>query len=137
MITTPFEMALTFQGVKEVGGMLDNPFIMSFLSTDDDWPKHDEVPWCSGFVNFICKCCVLQRSKSLAAKSWIEYGLFIDPTQCEIGFDVVVFEHHVGFFAGFNTMRTKVKVLGGNQSNSVNITEFDVTKVLGYRRLKS
>ena len=138
MIKTPFEMAQTFQGTTEVGGMMDNPFIMAFLTTDDKWPEHDEVPWCSGFINFICKCCRLQRSKSLAAKSWLNFGLFVSESEVEIGFDIVILSrpggHHVGFFAGWDGS-DKVRILGGNQTNSVNITSFQRSKVLGYRRL--
>jgi hypothetical protein len=65
-----------------------------------------------------------------------------------VGFDVVVLKRgsgnqpgpevikapgHVGFFAGLNT--THVAMLGGNQSDSVNISFYDTDRILGIRRL--
>lgn len=43
---TAFDLAKRFIGVKEVKGLVDNPQIMTMLKLDDEWPQHDEVPWC-------------------------------------------------------------------------------------------
>jgi uncharacterized protein (TIGR02594 family) len=141
MITTPFEMAQTFMGTKEVEGIVDNPLILAMLRTDDTWPKNDEVPWCSAFMNFVCKCCRVVRSKSLAAKSWLNFGLSINLNEAQIGFDVIILHRgtnpangHVGFYAGMDGAN-KVRVLGGNQSNSVSIDSFPVSRIAGVRRL--
>jgi hypothetical protein len=40
---------------------------------------------------------------------------------------------HVGFYAGRES--GKVKMLGGNQGNSVNISAYDSQDILGIRRL--
>ena len=53
MEITPFELAQRFIGVKEVPGTTDNPQILAMLKLDGEWPEHDEVPWCSAFVNYI------------------------------------------------------------------------------------
>ncbi len=55
MHVTAFDIAQVFIGETEVSGGMDNPLILAMLRTDNKWPEHDEVPWCSAFTNFICK----------------------------------------------------------------------------------
>ena len=148
---TAFDLAQRFIKVKEVKGTVDNPFIMAMLKLDQDWPEHDEVPWCSAFANFICWMLRLPRSKSLRARSWLLVGEAITVSSgAKVGFDVVVLKRggpnqpgpdvleaqgHVGFFAGLNS--NHVAVLGGNQADSVNTSFYDVNRILGIRRLYS
>lgn len=131
-------MAQTFMGAGEISGLIDNPLIMAFLQTDTNWPQHDEVPWCSGFINFVCKSCRVIRSKSLAARSWLDFGLPIQLNEAMIGFDIVILERgtggHVGFFAGTEGIN-KVRLLAGNQGNKVSIDSFPISRILGIRRL--
>jgi uncharacterized protein (TIGR02594 family) len=126
---------------------MDNPLIMGMLHLDNKWPEHDEVPWCSAFVNWIAWLLRLPRSKSLAARSWLLIGLPVPLTEARPGFDVVVLNRaggvadasviaspgHVGFFAGIEG--GKVLVLGGNQGNSVTVSAYSLRDVLGVRRL--
>lgn len=147
---TPFDQAQRFIGVKEAPGAVDNPLIVAMLRLDSSWPGHDEVPWCSAFVNFIAWLWRLPRSKSLAARSWLAVGTPIDVGDALVGSDVVIFKRgeggqpgpevldapgHVAFFAGFNDLRTRVLVVGGNQGNAVTLSSFPITDVLGVRRL--
>ena len=147
---TAFDMAQRFVGTKEIGGDTDNPQILAFLKLDNTWPEHDEVPWCSGFVNYICWLLRLPRSKSLRARSWLTVGRAIRLDEAEPG-DVIVLQRgggdqpgpevieapgHVGFFAGYDTVAAEwVQVLGGNQSDGVNVREYPTTRLLGVRRL--
>lgn len=147
MNITAFDIAERFQGVKEVNGALDNPVIMSMLTLDNSWPQHDEIPWCSAFVNYICWLLRLPRSKSLMARSWINVGSYLDLKDAQKGFDIVVLKRtsnapgpevlnapgHVGFYAGHN--KDEVFLLAGNQGDSVNITAFNPDKILAVRRL--
>lgn len=149
-----FELAQRYVGTKEVNGQFDNPQIMAWLKLDGNWPEHDEVPWCSAFVNGIAHAMRLPRSKSLRARSWLAVGESILIEDAETGFDVVILERgggdqpgpdvidapgHVGFFAGKPYLSgseiSRVYVLGGNQSNSVSVQSFPVSRVLGVRRL--
>jgi len=147
---TPFDQAQRFIGVKEAPGLADNPIVMAMLRLDQTWPGHDEVPWCSAFVNWIAWLWRLPRSKSLSARSWLGIGKPIDLGEAEIGFDVVVFKRgggnqpgpevldaqgHVAFFAGFNAQRDRVLAVGGNQGDAVTLSSFPVSDVLGVRRL--
>jgi len=148
MNITAFDIAQVFVGTEEVGGAMDNPQILAMLKLDNNWPENDEVPWCSAFVNYICKLLRLPRSKSLLARSWLEVGKEISLTNAEAGFDVVVLKRgsgsqpgpenttasgHVGFYAGHSG--NFVQVLGGNQADSVKVSSYDISRILSVRRL--
>jgi len=143
---TPYQLAQRFLGMSEVSGGVDNPQILSMLRLDAKWPSHDEVPWCSAFVNYICWLLRLPRSKDLRARSWLKVGYA--PQEAASGFDVAILQRgngpqpgpeiidaqgHVGFFSGFE--KDTVRILGGNQGNAVNIKSFPDSRVLGIRRL--
>jgi len=144
---TPFDVAHRFTGIKEVSGKVANPQILAMLQLDNKWPEDDSVPWCSGFVNYIAWLLGLHRTKSLRARSWLNEKI-ITQSNAKIGFDLVILKRgnglqpgpevinapgHVGFFAGFT--ENYVKILGGNQKDSVNISKYQRSRILGIRRL--
>lgn len=149
MNITAYDIALRFVGIKEVAGQKDSHFVMSWLTLDQSWPGHDEVAWCSAFVNYVAWLLRLPRSKSLAARSWLAVGLPIKLEEARAGFDVVVLTRagavndptvldapgHVGFFGGVEG--DNVLVLGGNQNNAVSLQHFKASNVLGVRRLSA
>ena len=145
-MTTAFDIASVFQGEREVEGIGSNPLILAMLRSDQAWPEDDDVPWCSAFVNFVCKLLRLPRSYSLRARSWLQVGVPIPLTDAVPGYDVVILNRggppdpdvieapgHVGFFAALEGPR--VWLLGGNQSDSVKVSSYPVKDVLGVRRL--
>ena len=147
-MTTAFDIAQRFVGIKEVGGSVDNPQIMAMLKLDNDWPEADEVPWCSAFANYVAWLLRLPRSKSLRARSWLQVGRGILLDNAAPGYDVVILKRgkgeqpgpevinapgHVGFYAG--RFGDFVEVLGGNQSDTVKISRYPVKNILGVRRL--
>lgn len=154
IITTPYKIAERFIGVREIPGSEHNPQVMAMLNLDAKWPEGDEVPWCSGFVNYVFWLLRLPRSKSLRARSWLRVGNpvgFTEPdrTSPEVGHDVVILKRgpglqpgpdvieapgHVGFFAGWE--RGKVYILGGNQGDEVNVRGYDTDRILGIRRIE-
>ena len=87
-----FQLAQRFIGQRELPGTDDNnPVIMSMLHVDGAWPKDDEVPWCSGYVNYIAWLLRLPRSKSLRARSWLNVGEVVGSIEdADVGFDVVI-----------------------------------------------
>ena len=147
MNITAYDIAERFQGTKEIKGAVDNPQVMAMLKLDNNWPQNDEVPWCSGFVNYICWLLRLPRSKNLMARSWINIGSYIELEDAQVGFDIVVLKRsanspgpeilnapgHVGFYAGSNSKR--VYLLGGNQNNGVNVSGYNINRILAIRRL--
>jgi len=147
MNITAFDIASRFQNIKEIKGTVDNPQIMAMLRLDNTWPQNDETPWCSAFVNYIAWLLRLPRSKSLMARSWIKVGEYIEMGNAQKGFDIVVLKRgawdqgpdvlnapgHVGFYAGHN--KKEIYLLGGNQNNEVNISQYNMDRVLAVRRL--
>lgn len=143
---TPYFIAERFIGVAEWEGSLDNPLIMAMLKLDTSWPQHDEVSWCSAFVNFPFWMLRLSRSKSLMARSWLSVGIPIDVHDAKPGYDVVVFNRggsnrpedpgpgHVGFFSAL-LEGSYIYTLGGNQDNKVGLSKFPLKSLLGVRRI--
>jgi uncharacterized protein (TIGR02594 family) len=141
MVETPYQLAQRFVGMAEVPGSASNPAVLSMLKLDGDWPSGDHVPWCSAFMNFIAWLMRLPRSKKLSARSWLDVGLPVELDQAVPGHDVVIFwrgspnspNGHVGFYAG--VQGDDVLVLGGNQGDTVSISAYPKSKLLGVRRL--
>lgn len=138
---TAFDLAQRYVGIAELSGEKNHPLIQWWLSLcgfGTDAP--DEVPWCSAFVNGIAWELRLPRSKSAAARSWLEVGRPVLANDEQIGFDVAVLSRgntptqgHVGFFGGLKD--GSVYVLGGNQNNSVSVEKFAASRILEIRRL--
>jgi len=142
---TAFDLASRYIGIQEIAGQKDHPLIQWWLSlcgfpTD----VHDEVAWCSAFVNGMAWELRLPRSKSAAARSWLTVGQAVAIADATVGYDVVVLKRgtdpqpgpdviaapgHVGLYAG------AAQLLGGNQGNGVRVEPFDPARVLGVRRL--
>jgi len=155
MTITAYTVASRFLGLKEVHGAVNNPAIVAMLRLEDPNINDDETPWCSAFVNAVCWLINLPRSKSLAARSWLNVGSVIPIEQAAAAFDVVVLKRggpgqpgpevlaapgHVGFFAGADTNPVthlrQVHILGGNQGDQVSIAAFPVDRILGIRALQ-
>jgi uncharacterized protein (TIGR02594 family) len=145
---TVYDIACKFIGMKEVPGQKDNPFIVWALSLCGFQGAHDEIPWCSAFVNAVAFILGLPRSKSAAARSWLLIGNPVSLDGAEVGNDIVVLKRgtgdqpgpevinapgHVGIFGG--RINGKLKLLAGNQHDSVSIGFFDIENILGIRRL--
>ena len=92
------------------------------------------MAWCSSFVNWCMKEAGVARTKSAAARSWLDWGKKIDPP---VRGCVVVFKRgdppsgHVALYVGRSG--DKIRVLGGNQDNQVKISLYDASRVLGFR----
>lgn len=145
---TAFSMAERFVGVDEVSGSASSPQILAMLRLDAEWPEGDDVAWCSAFMNYVAWLLRLPRSKSLLARSWLGVGSSVPLDEAEPGFDVVILKRggsaepgpevldapgHVGLFAGRDG--ESILVLGGNQSDSVNVQIYPADRLLGIRRL--
>lgn len=149
---TAFDLAQRLVGeIKEIPGTQDSPFIQWCLECCSGFgpDEPDETPWCAAFVSRICWMLRLPRSKSAAARSWLNYGTPVPIEEAKPGFDVVIIQRgegpqpgpevtsgapgHVGFFAGHEG--ELLSILGGNQSNSITVARFPKSRLLGIRRL--
>jgi len=99
-----------------------------------------QTAWCAGYVNAVFGHSGIDGTGSLAARSFLDWGDTVDDPKEG---DVVVFSRgnpsgwqgHVGFFKGFDK-DGNIKVLGGNQSDAVNVKSYSKDRLLGYRRPK-
>jgi uncharacterized protein (TIGR02594 family) len=147
--TTAFDIAERFVGIREVGGSVDNPQIMAMLKLDNEWPENDEVPWCSAFMNYVAWLLRLPRSKDLRARSWLNVGRGIHLDDAVPGNDIIILKRgsgtqpgpevinapgHVGLYAGRSD--GFIEVLGGNQGDTVKVSRYASSRLLGVRRLK-
>lgn len=128
------EFAEEYINLKEIKGPKHNMDILDFW---DDIKlggiNTDEVPWCAAFVGAILERCGIKSTRSGMAKSYLNWGTRLTtPVQgC-----VVVFTRkgggHVGFVEGVDKAGN-LYVLGGNQSDAVNVKLFKTSNVVGYR----
>lgn len=131
------ELARAELGTAEVSGREHNAKIVAYFSdAGHSEVRNDETAWCAGFVGAMLKRAGMPNTGSLAARSYLKYGVPV--TEPEPG-DIAVFsrgnstwEGHVAFYIGETD--TAVKVLGGNQSNKVSVASYPKSKLLGYRR---
>lgn len=137
---TIYSAAHAHLGVKEWAGAKHNPEILDFwrgagLTEITD----DETPWCAAFVGAVLGEVGLRGTGKPNARSYLQWGESVDLKDAEVG-DVVVFwrgkpdgwQGHVAFYAG--RVGNKIKVLGGNQGNSVSVADYDGSRLLGVRR---
>lgn len=133
------QIALQEYGQKEIIGEGNNPRIVQYSQDiGNTWVTTDEVAWCSEFVNWCLLQAGIKGTKSAVARSFLKWG---EETKTPKLGDIVVFwrepkgsnNGHIGFY--INETPTHVRVLGGNQSNEVNIKPFGKEYVLSYRKV--
>lgn len=138
MSITAYLLARRYLGVKERRGSQHHPLIQWWFELCQYGPNTaDETPWCSAFINGIAWELDLPRSKSAAARSWLNVGRPVILDDAIAGFDVVILERgtggHVGFYDSHSVQT--VSLLGGNQTDAINVQAFNRARVLGVRRL--
>jgi len=146
-LQTHMATARRFLGLHELPGAAHEPFIQwcfSLCKLGTDQP--DETPWCSAFVNGVAFIHGCRRSGSAAARSWLAMGNPVALEQAREG-DVVILKRgsgaqpgpdvlaapgHVAFFVEW-VSGGRVRVLGGNQNDSVSLADFPIENILGIR----
>lgn len=138
---TPYDLAKTYLGTRELPGKQHNKTILGWLRRLLPSADADEISWCSAFVDAMAAETGFEQSRKLTARSWLAVGEPIPAALAKPG-DVIVFwrEHpdswkgHVAFFQEWQGSR--VRVLGGNQSDAVTSAHYPRSQVLGIRRLR-
>lgn len=132
--TAPIDLAKTFLGKTEQ----QHANVLSKFFEASGGPRIDprKTPWCAAFANAVLQASGTKGTGSLAARSFLKWGT---PTQTPTEGDIVVLSRgsnpahgHVGFYAGETD--THIKVLGGNQRDSVSVREYPKSRLLGYRK---
>jgi uncharacterized protein (TIGR02594 family) len=124
-------------GVKEkVGG--EHPRIIEYHKATTLKASEDEVAWCSSFMNWLMMKCGYERTHSAAARSWLSVGQKLKGFE---KYSIVVFKRGNSSWQGHVAIAIEetaagIRVLGGNQSNSVSYATYKKADVLGYFRPK-
>lgn len=138
-----YDLAKTFEGLKEIRGSKHEPKILEFFAeVGHSWVKNDETAWCAAFVGAMLERVGLKSTRKLNARSYLEWGEHVDPNDIQEG-DIIVFWRkgknsaygHVAFFYGYNKNGDFI-VLGGNQSDGVNYQVYAKERFLAARRSK-
>lgn len=148
--------ALKYIGLREIPGKQNNEVIMNMardLGIADIY-VNDEMSWCALFICWILWKCgkplpyleyELVRAGSFAGfgntkpQAWGEKVSF---SKAALG-DIVILSraggYHIGILIAISKvgLSKRVHLLGGNQGNSVNISEFDSLKIVSIRRYYS
>ena len=135
------EIAEKELGQKEIKGDKDNPRIIEYHSSTTGKAQHDEVAWCSAFVNWVMQKAGYDGTKSAMAISWKNWGEKIQKpiygciTIIDYSYKGEKFKNsgHVAFAVGKDSKH--ITLLGGNQSDSVKYSHYklsDVEKYLTY-----
>lgn len=118
-----------------------NPKIVKwFADVGHEWVKDDETAWCAAFAGAMLKEVGLPHTGKLNARSYLDWGEPVDIEDAQRG-DVVIFSRddpsgwqgHVAFLDRVG--ESVVFVLGGNQSNQVNVKAYGRKQLLGIRRM--
>jgi uncharacterized protein (TIGR02594 family) len=121
-------------GLKEIPGPKHNTTILGWLESLKAWWRDDETPWCGTYVGHCFRVSGMRIPKMwMRAKEWSNdwgFKLTKPVPGCVVVFDRVG-GGHVGFFLGY-TSNKELVVLGGNQSNMVNIAKFSPDRLIGY-----
>lgn len=126
-------VARSLIGLREIRGPKHNQFIAKgWARLGAGWFTDDETPWCGLFVAHCIDAAGLRFPRMFPrAKAWLDWGVECEPVHGA----VIVFGRrgggHVGFLVGESG--DHYYVLGGNQSNAVNITPLAKSRALGCR----
>lgn len=117
----------------------DNPKVVAyFKDSGNPGVKDDETAWCAAFVGAMLARSGVKPTGALNARSYMDWGLPVERKDAKPG-DIVVFRRgtsswqgHVAFFV--KDQGKTIDVLGGNQSDAVNIKGYSADQLLSIRR---
>lgn len=135
-----YKEAQRLVGTREVKGPGNSPTIMGWikalgakiLGID---VRDDSTPWCGTFVAHCMQVAGIAPAKiAVRASAWGTWGSPLTAAQLAPG-AVLVFQRpgggHVGFYVGEDA--SCYHVLGGNQSDMVNITRIEKSRCIARR----
>ena len=127
-------LARSYIGIHEIKGPKHEAKILEWWKLAKTPFTDDETPWCAGFVSGVLEEARIVSARTGWARGYLKWGTALSGPAYG---SIVVFERgptsgHVGFVVGRDKFGN-IMVLGGNQSDAVNIKPFPVSRVLGYR----
>ncbi len=157
------EYAIKYYGLKEIDGKKSNEDLLKLIQTELQWVDDDSViAWCAIYGTIIFRQMglgYLIPDKPYAARSWIDlkYSDEVEviwergddlseiSKKAKAG-DIVIFwrgsingwkGHFAWYVNEYHFDRSKIRVLGGNQDNAVNIRAYSKNRVLIILRIKN
>ena len=129
------QIAEGYNGVREIPGPRHNPTIIRWLEKLNAWWRDDETPWCGVFCAAVMHEAGLPYPRLyMRARAWSDYGARLRPDRLAPG-AILVFTRkgggHVGFYVGEDAGH--YFVLGGNQSNAVNVRKLGKSRLVASR----
>lgn len=115
-----------------------NAALQEYLTTGGAGMDPAKTAWCAAWLNATLGKAGMKGTGSNMARSFMDWGQGVDTPQRG---DVAVFSRgdpngpygHVGLFDGYNPDGT-IRVIGGNQGDSVSIAAYSPDQLLGFRR---
>ncbi len=148
ILTIPLwlEIAYTQYGVTEIPGSESNKQINEYLLSVGMEPD-DEIPWCSGSLNWTMLQANIEGTNKANARSWLNWGIKLDKPR--LGCVVILWRlsktsvfGHCGLFVGQGMVtrldtdpyrQMNIYILGGNQENKYKVSKFPERRLLEYR----
>jgi uncharacterized protein (TIGR02594 family) len=122
-------------GIREIKGAKHEPRIVQwFKRVGASWINDDETPWCGAFVGACLQDAgqaIVAGGLAVRAREWMKWGKETPPRLGAIAVFGREGGGHVGFAVGESA--TAIYVLGGNQSDAVNIMPIAKSRLLGFR----
>jgi uncharacterized protein (TIGR02594 family) len=128
------DVAMKEIGQKETPGPDNNGRVMEYIRAvrSTDGVQEDDVDWASAFVEWSLNQTGINGPKSMEPRNWLNWGRIIEMPERGC---IVVFSFgdisHVGFYVGDDG--ASYVVLGGNQTDQVQISRFHKARALGFR----
>ena len=135
-----YEEAKRLVGTQEWRGSRHNPTIMGWIKALGTKVlgvavNDDETPWCGTFVAHCMRVAGIESPPiAVRARSWATWGANLRESHLTPG-AVLVFQRPGGGHVGFYVAEDDVcyHVLGGNQSNSVNVMRIEKSRCIARR----
>lgn len=127
------------KGLKETSGSASTPRIKRAILEAASWLNPDDsvTAWCGCIVGlWVSEIGLTPPPEYFRAISWLKFGKATTLEKAKKG-DVVVLSrsggNHVGLYHSHT--KTTISLLGGNQSNAVNITTYSMSSFKGVRTI--
>lgn len=129
-------VAANFMGITEKSGTANHPEIMKWAKVVGGQVEKeytaDSIPWCGLFAAIvIASVGVVPVAQPLWARNWVKFGTKLSEPCFGC---VMTFTRdgggHVGFYVSEDS--SYYHILGGNQSDSVNIVKIAKNRCIGY-----
>jgi uncharacterized protein (TIGR02594 family) len=126
-------------GTSEVRGPVHNSAVVRMWESIKAPFRDDETPWCAAYVGHCLEAAGRKSTRSAAARSYTNWGYAVGALEAAYGSVVVLsrpgnsWSGHVGFLTGYDPTAEVMQILGGNQDNKVQFSEYPLKRLVACR----